>query len=1623
MKEKKPKLKKAIVLFMAVLTVMLYSIPTLALDIGNTDGSAASADKAVSSTATTDNSESASTGSNDASTKKNSTDNKASSAAKSAKPVVLAAPLANSDQDLSVTLKDSSGSTVATLGSGSSATLDYTSDKSTGATYTLGIQATFASGATDKTIQVKLPAGMRWVSYVTPAYQETLTSNNITYTTAANTAADNAGGVAYTYQNFNQTGSVTYKCNSDKTKEVYIECQVAIDPKYHLSEISNAVQATLSSSAGNVSKTLEKVTTTPYVASIKTRNYGTYYRKTDTVYNNRDIQTYILLNNNATWLETPPVSALYKELSFEMTVSDPDAVIKLADPNWKLTDEGSGKYRFTAANILVDGVLKLPYTIEFPADKFQPNDKIVITNNGGSSTLYDGSTASYSGGNTVTYKIAPEVYVWVGFDNNDYALDHSPTKHVNSASTGPNGIYLDPDDYMGMVASYSFGNAGTNDSPAQMVNLNFDNTVYSVKAFQIQVLKDNPVTSIEYQINGESTWRKATVDFTKEGVKTVSYKQLGISYGDDITAVRYNVGAIPNRTYYNGLRLFGTVKKVDATADSTIEVFNKDDSSVTSGIGHFFTKTNEPAGDINITQSHNYIKQSGSKFSFMGTMGGQDYWYARHQVYATKHPILYIRSETGCDISNFKIKYDVTGDDVTSSCEISTFKDALGCVVYKIDTKNLGKDEYNGQVGGVVVNADGNVVNPSFSFSYDIQTNKSTKEGIFKYTHMLFGYDPVHTKFGSATWAGPYAEPGNYDTTELGIQLNTDGAGGMMGYAHKYYGYASKSTDYYQIKNVPAINVWNEAKKSSASEWTDTPYSKGDDKTIIDVGAGSFDLRTVIQNNCNIATGTGTVVYQPVPKEGEDWGKLTSGIDSTGAEIDSLAWTGKLTKAITNPDSSKWKITYGVGIKPSDNYDTLDGQTFVAAADVSDWSKVNCVRIEAISNMDVDEEQKFDMTVVKTSYSDEGKGTDIISPIFYRKCINSEGAKYATVVDTDNGATLYAFKLAAGTIKGTLWDDKNGNGKLESGESVIDGTKDGWSVTLYKAGDTSTALATAKVGEDGTYMFTGLMGTEKSYDLVVENKLSGQHYRFSRTGTTADSNKFTGSSDEKTGTAAAASAVYEPGTAETKDDGESYDGIYDIGVSQAVTVTYDGNGNTSGKAPVDADSPYEYNGTATVLDKGDIAKEHYTFTGWDTKADGTGTRYKPGDTFKATEDVVLYAQWKLNSHTVKYDGNGNEMGTAPLDPTVYDYGSSVTVMANTGALSKTGYTFDSWNTKADGSGTKYTGTDKFSMPDNDVILYAQYTINQYELTYDGNGNETGTAPVDGKNPYDFNTQVTVLGNTDLAKEGYTFSGWNTEKDGSGKSYVKDDTFAMPAADMTLFAQYEINIYTVTFDSNGGNYTPDQQKVAFKEKAQSPDDPLKKGYTFTGWYYKDKDENLVKYDFNEPVTADITLYAGWKTAPQLTISKRLVTAGEIKSGDTIEYTIMISNSGETDALDVTVFDEPLGLDFVRWTETAGITFDRNDMKWTIANVGAGKSVTITYYMKVREGVTSVNNAGVLHDNDGNNHTSKTRTSVKNNNSHPRTGDSSMIGIYSATGIAAVILLMVLIAVRRTDKRDA
>ena len=139
-------------------------------------------------------------------------------------------------------------------------------------------------------------------------------------------------------------------------------------------------------------------------------------------------------------------------------------------------------------------------------------------------------------------------------------------------------------------------------------------------------------------------------------------------------------------------------------------------------------------------------------------------------------------------------------------------------------------------------------------------------------------------------------------------------------------------------------------------------------------------------------------------------------------------------------------------------------------------------------------------------------------------------------------------------------------------------------------------------------------------------------------------------------------------------------------------------------------------GQAAKLKTNTFTKTGYYFTGWNTKANGSGTSYSDGAYATFYGNTTLYAQWqKYADPVITFDKNG---GSGTTVTQTVPYGESATL--NTNSFTRTGYTFTGWNTKADGSGTAYGDGASISLSSN-MTLYAQWQLNTFSYSFDGNG--------------------------------------------------------------------------------------------------------------------------------------------------------------------------------------------------------------------------------------------------------------------------------------------------------------
>ena len=276
----------------------------------------------------------------------------------------------------------------------------------------------------------------------------------------------------------------------------------------------------------------------------------------------------------------------------------------------------------------------------------------------------------------------------------------------------------------------------------------------------------------------------------------------------------------------------------------------------------------------------------------------------------------------------------------------------------------------------------------------------------------------------------------------------------------------------------------------------------------------------------------------------------------------------------------------------------------------------------------------------------------------------------------------------------------------------------------------------------------------------------------------------------------------------------NYDLVAKVDSKNAFTVTYDGNGATGGST-VD-DRKYAKNAVADAKANG-FTNEGKLFLYWETES---GEEVYPNDEIVMTQNVTLKAIWGDKSETVSlvYHSNFGEDKTFTVNELLNNDAITVKPYADTKLPERTGYTFNGWNTEADGAGIAFAADDAARLEGDGNHLYAQWKVNQYdyrvEYYIDGVKNdsltETGKA--------DFGTVINSY--TDKCPQGYVLE--KTENlpltIGTGENVIK--------------VYYKKNVFTLTVKyvyAEGGTAAQDHiQEVPFGE-GYSVDSPAIPGY--------------------------------------------------------------------------------------------------------------------------------------------------------------------------------------------------
>lgn len=303
--------------------------------------------------------------------------------------------------------------------------------------------------------------------------------------------------------------------------------------------------------------------------------------------------------------------------------------------------------------------------------------------------------------------------------------------------------------------------------------------------------------------------------------------------------------------------------------------------------------------------------------------------------------------------------------------------------------------------------------------------------------------------------------------------------------------------------------------------------------------------------------------------------------------------------------------------------------------------------------------------------------------------------------------------------------------------------------------------------------------------------------------------------------------------------------------------------NVNGGTGLMEDQTFNYD-EMKALSENTFTRTGYTFDGWADSADGLKL-FDDKDNVRnlSTENgaiINLYAKWKANTYTVIFNGNGEGVkGSMANQGFTYDE-SPKALTAN--SFTRTGYTFDHWNTSADGSGTSYGDGQPVSnlAAEGSIVLYAVWKGNEYTVTLNDGDGTGGSGSISA-------TYGSDLPSVEIPdRTGYEFHGYYDGQNGAGTCYYSADGNSAAVwdkdSDTTLYAYWIANSYTLTLHAAGGTVALDYKTVTFGEAYGDLPVPTRNGYTFEGWFTAADGGAEVDSDTEVSVAEDHDIYAHW-----------------------------------------------------------------------------------------------------------------------------------------------------------------
>ncbi|EDO0910152.1 cell surface protein, partial [Listeria monocytogenes] len=570
---------------------------------------------------------------------------------------------------------------------------------------------------------------------------------------------------------------------------------------------------------------------------------------------------------------------------------------------------------------------------------------------------------------------------------------------------------------------------------AYMVNLPFDSTIFG-----------NKITDVEYKTNLNSSYRTYTGTLIKNS--NFSYKldasAVGLQEGEYFTDVKANVGDFsagyastePSATYrWNSLNSYGIVKpgitsvafkgsiwdqedeaNTKSSAVSTYKVLSNV-TTAANGTAAFYDKTNKPIK----------VASAGDTINAKATLLLSDYPYGSRT--ALNNPEVYLRELDGTKIQPASIKLtDQDGKEVDFTMEEKVAKN--GEKVYTLKTTDVAVGVFIGYP------AKTKYLQLSYNTVFDVTLDKSIN---------MDAQDVI-------AWGGPDVTSaiGNNSFSDAGLDVNQNGQENER--------LLSVNSATLSIPKQDTVTV--ETFLNVAGEGAKAAYAEGDDSTVSYFTPGTDADYTVQITNTSSGEASTFELYIPIPKTGQNFGEKF--------QSDAFKWDMKLNGALatTADQQDQFEVSYTTEATES-NYDSAS----IYSSTVSDYEKVNMVRIKVKTQINAGETQTFkvplkvDETFDSATADNKIGERDIYNP-YYRVITNTFSGSLS--------GTKVGAELVIGEVSGTLFEDKDVNGlyeKEKGDKPLADET-----VELYKWNETTSAYEIAKVNDENVTAKTDSAG-------------------------------------------------------------------------------------------------------------------------------------------------------------------------------------------------------------------------------------------------------------------------------------------------------------------------------------------------------------------------------------------------------------------------------------------------------------------------------------------------------------------------------------------------------------------